>query len=96
MTCTCPKNDDINLGSKPRLRARLISLGVPVTGATVVLKLRKPDTTEITVSTFEDGEGWHHRDAVVDQAGQWYYQWFNSVTSALEEGGFIVRRSAFA
>lgn len=95
MSCTCKKHDDYDLGTTVRIKGTLRAEGVPVDGDSVTLKVRRPDKTETTLAFTQDGPGNYYRDVVVDQPGQWHYQWYSASPGALEEGSFIVRRSAF-
>lgn len=95
MPCSCSHTDDINAGTTIRLSADLSSEGLPVPAATVTLKLRKPDNTQVTVAVTAEGDGTYYADVTVSQPGQWFYEWFSPDVGALEEGSFVVRRSAF-
>ena len=97
MTCSaCNKNNDINLGTRVKIKARLTTDDLPVDSATVNLKLLLPNGTEQPQAVTFDGDGTYTAEITVNQPGQWRYQFFAPETGAVEEGGFIVRRSAFA
>lgn len=95
MTCTTSTElKDIDLGTSVRVKATLVSEGVPVDG-TVVLTVKKPDKTSSTRTLAHPATGEYYADVVVDQPGQWFYRFACTTPNAAEEGGFVVRRSNF-
>lgn len=95
----------IDIGDAVRLSVvfKTLSTMVALDPSTVVLKVEKPDGTEVQYQYLTDGSlikdsvGNYHLDYVVTQGGMHYYKWIGSGNmNAAEEGSFLANTSRFA
>lgn len=90
--------DSLEVGTMARLSTIVSIAGLLTDPYDLILRVKNPAGTETFPSLSSTGVGTFAGDFRVDYAGQWRFKWVASSPSgptAIREGSFIVRKSAY-